>query len=213
MGIGAPFATFGLRPIFGPMRVCCRPMVSVAALLMATALAACSASDLQVVTAPSLPVPPPAVSSIDHTVSIRWYIPDSFDHAAGGTCSGRGDNDGIRGGALVKFRGQSTGFNDETITTSRYERHAVSARSAALDSGQSCSVQAVFAPTMPDPAGYLITLPGTKDFTQETGVMSGMTPFGMANEPMGYGSLNIVVQHRCPTLNAPPEQNCVTPPN
>jgi hypothetical protein len=195
------------------VRVCWRPLRPVIALLVCAALPACASSGPPLATAPTLPIPPPAVSSIDHTVSIRWYIPDSFDHAAAGTCPGRDDNDGIRGGALVRFHGQSTGFDDETTTTSRYERRVVSARSAAFDSGQSCSVQAVFAPTMPDPSGYLITFPGTEAPEQDTGVMSGRTPFGMADEPLGYGSLNIVVQHRCPTLTAPPEQDCPTPPN
>jgi hypothetical protein len=43
-----------------------------------------------------------------------------------------------------------------------------------------------------------------------TGAMHGMTPFGMANEPAGYGRLNIIVQ-TCPDPAAPPNEDCSQP--
>jgi hypothetical protein len=76
-----------------------------------------------------------------------------------------------------------------------------------FDDGKTCVVRAAFAPIMPDPRGYTITFTGTRFPVSSTGPMRGMTPFGMAGEPAGYGRLNIIVQKR-PTPAGPPGEDC-----
>jgi hypothetical protein len=147
------------------------------------------------------------VSSIDHVVDIQWFLEDSFDVTSDGKCVGRGDNSGIRDRAIVRFHGDSTGFDDQTTVTTRYVQSTPTGREAMFADGKTCVARAVFAPTMPDPSGYTVTFTGTRVPVSSTGPMRGMTPFGMANEPAGYGRLKIIVQ-TCRNPAAPPGQDC-----
>jgi hypothetical protein len=112
-------------------------------------------------------------------------------------------------GARVRFHGASTGFDDETTVTTHYEQTIHAAKNAAVDDGKTCVVRAVFAPRMPDPTGYAIDFPEARSpvGAASTGPMNGMTPFGRANEPPGYGTLNVSVQ-RCRNPAASPDENC-----
>jgi hypothetical protein len=168
--------------------------------------AACSTGDAQVARQPSLPVPPPAVSGIDHTVTVTWSLADSFDVLPGGLCAGRGDNRGMSDGARIRLHGDTTGFTDETRATARFERVALSAKQALGDDGLYCVLRAVFAPTLPDPDGYSITFPGTRVRWDRMGKPGG-TPFGRPNSPPGYGGYNLGSQ-KCRSLLDPPDKPC-----
>jgi hypothetical protein len=170
-------------------------------------VASCSNSAVPHAASSSPAVPAPAVSSIDHVVDIQWFLADSFDVTSDGRCVGRGDNSGIEERALVRFHGDSTDSDDQTTVTTRYVQNTPTAKGAMFDDGKTCVVRAVFAPTVPDPRGYTITFTGTRIPVSSTGPMKGMTPFGMANEPAGYGRLNIIVQ-KCRNLAAPPGEDC-----
>jgi len=185
----------------------CRPAPRlVGELLAATAaLTACTNDHVQLAS-PSLPVPPPAVSAIDRTVTVRWQLADSFDVLPGGTCAGRGENRGIRNGARMHLQGDTTGFVDETRATATFERRALSAGEARGDDGLYCVLRAVFAPVLPDPDGYSIKIPGTPIKWDHVGA-SGHTPFGHPNLPPGFGSINLGSQ-LCPNLLDPPEKEC-----
>lgn len=185
----------------------CRPASRfVGALLAATAALTACANDHARLASPSLPVPPPAVSAIDHTVTVRWQLADSFDVLPGGTCAGRGLNRGMRNGARMHLQGNTTGFVDETRVTATLERRTLSARGALSDDGLYCVIRAVFAPALPDPDGYSIKFPGTPVKWDHLGA-SGRAPFGRPDLPPGFGSINLGSQ-TCPNLFDPPEKDC-----
>jgi hypothetical protein len=53
-----------------------------------------------------MPVPPPAISGIDNTVSLMMALADSFDVLPNGKCAGRSNNSGMSDGARVQLRGR-----------------------------------------------------------------------------------------------------------
>jgi hypothetical protein len=189
------------------MGVCCTTSPFTAALITAVGvLAACSNVHAPVAAPPSLPVPPPAVSAIDHTVTVTWQLADSFDILPTGQCAGRGDNRGMKPGARIQLHGNSTGLYDETTATASFQRRALSAKTALIDDGLYCVLRAVFAPSLPDPDGYSIKFPGTPVSWEHLGRPGG-TPFGRPDNPPGYGGYNLGSQ-TCPSLLDPPEKDC-----
>lgn len=125
-----------------------------------------------------MPVPPPAVSGIDHTVAVKWSLADSFDILPDGTCAGRGDNRGMNNGARIQLQGDTTGFIDQTRATAHFHREILSMKEALMDDGLYCVVEAVFAPSMPDPDGYSIRFSGTRIHIDHLGKPGSGTPFG-----------------------------------
>jgi hypothetical protein len=178
----------------------------VAAFAAAGMLVACSNGHSPVAASPSLPVPPPAVSAIDHTVIVKWSLADSFDILSGGKCAGRGDNRGMSDGARIQLQGNTTGFFDETRATARFHRYVLSGKEALFDDGRYCVLEAVFAPSIPDPDGYSVKFPGTRVKQIHLGKPGG-TPFGTPDNPPGYGSYNIGSQ-TCRSLLDPPDKDC-----
>jgi hypothetical protein len=69
-----------------------------------------------------MPVPPPAVSGIDNTVSVTLGLADSFDVLSDGTCAGRDTNSGMSDGARVQLRGDTVGGSVWSTATARFER-------------------------------------------------------------------------------------------
>lgn len=189
------------------MGVCYTTSRFVAALITVTgALAACSNGYAPVAASPSLPVPPPAVSAIDHTVTVTWQLADSFEILPGGKCAGRGDNRGMSDGARIQLHGNATGFVDETRATARFQHRSLSARESLFDDGRYCVLRAVFAPSMPDPDGYSVKFPGTPVSWDHLGKPGG-TPFGRPDNPPGYGGYNLGSQ-TCGSLLDPPDKDC-----
>jgi hypothetical protein len=150
--------------------------------------------------------PAPAVSAIDHTVSVTWQLADSFDILPGGKCAERGDNRGMSDGARIQLQGSTTGFVDETRATARFQRRTLSAKEALFDDGLYCVLRAVFAPSMPDPDGYSVKFSGTPVIWNRLGKPGG-TPFGRPNNPPGYGGYNLASQ-TCRSLLDPPDKDC-----
>lgn len=169
--------------------------------------AACSTDGAPAAGPPSLPAPPPAISAIDHTLVVTWQLADSFDVLPNGLCAGRGDNAGMRDGARIRLRGNTTGFDDETTATARFQRRALSPKQSALDDGLYCILRAVFAPALPDPNGYSIAFPGSRVRWDHLGKPGVGTPFGRPDSPPGYGVYNLGSQ-KCPSLLDPPDKDC-----
>lgn len=151
--------------------------------------------------------PPPAVSSIDRTVAVRWSLADTFDVKPDGTCAGRDSFRGMSHGTRVLLRGTSTGWDVETTATAfvvRWPTATYRGRPLLDDDYLYCTVDAVFAPSMPDPEGYSAKFAGAGHWYQ-LGKPS-RTPFGKPERP-GYGSYRIVAQS-CPTRLAAPDEEC-----
>src|SRR3712207_3802377 len=93
-----------------------------AGLLLATA---CSAGHPRVdgphAPSPSQPISPPAVTTIDNTVSVTIALADSFDVLPGGKCAGRSDNSGMRDGARAQLRGDTAGGSVWATATADFE--------------------------------------------------------------------------------------------
>jgi hypothetical protein len=174
---------------------------------MVGVLTACASSTQAPVTAsPLSTAPPPAVSEIDHTVTVKWRLADSFDLLPGGRCAGRGDNRGMGDGARIQLQGSSSGFINETRATATVEREELSPKQALIDDGVYCTLRAVFSPSMPDPDGYSVKFSGTKIKMANLGRPGG-TRFGRPDPPPGYGVYNVTSQ-LCPDLLDPPEKDC-----
>jgi hypothetical protein len=112
----------------------------------------------------------------------------------------------MNNGARVQLEGDTTGFIDETRATARFHREVLSKKEALFDDGLYCVVEAVFAPSMPDPGGYSIKFFGTRIHLNHLPKPGG-TPFGRPDPPPGYGTYNITTQ-RCPSLLDPPDKDC-----
>ena len=178
-----------------------------AALITPPVLTACSNGHLRLSPSPSLPVPPPAVSGVDHTVTVSWQLADSFDILPGGMCAGRGPNRGMENGARIVLQGNTTGFVDETKATATFQRRPLSQKQALEDDGLYCVLRAVFAPSVPDPDGYSVKFPGTPVHWDHLDRLRGSTPFGEPDKPPGYGYYNLGSQ-LCPSLLDPPSKDC-----
>lgn len=156
----------------------------------------------------TVPMPPPAVSSIDNTVSVQIALADSFDVLPDGTCAGRSDNIGIRNGAQVQLRGDTVGGSTWATATTRFEQHPpriYHGKPVIDDDGQYCIVKAVFAPTRPDPtSSYSVKFVGGSWVHNLVHV--GRAPYGRLDRP-GYGTANTGIQ-RCPSLLDPPTKDC-----
>ena len=182
----------------------------------ACALVACTTSGPQPLagTPRLLPSPPPAMSAIDHTVSIGWQLADSFDVSPDGSCRGRSIFNGMGAGLRVQLRGRTTGLTDETRATARVEDHTTG-RSARFDDGLYCLIQMVFAPAVPDPDGYWLRFPGSQQPDVELRALSrGVGPIFSRGEPVeqptlpaGYGQFTSSSQS-CPSPLDPPEREC-----
>jgi hypothetical protein len=194
------------------MSVCLRAS-RVARLLVIAAvsafLAACSASGwppaVSTKDSPSPSVPSPATSGIDRTVLVRWQLADSFDVMPDGKCAGRSIFSAMHDGVRVQLIGSSSGFGDETRATAHFERRPAS----PSDDGQYCIIEAVFAPSLPDPEGYSIKFAGSRDRARTLGRPGG-SPLGQPEPPPGYGYYNLGSQS-CPSLLDPPERACPVP--
>jgi hypothetical protein len=186
--------------------VCCTTSRLLAVIAAAAVVAACSSGHASQGASPSWPVPPPAVSGIDHTVIVTWQLADSFDILPGGKCAGRGSNRGMSDGARIQLQGKITGFFDETRATASFQRRNLSAKEALGDDGLYCVLRAVFAPSMPDPEGYSVKFPGTPVKWDHLG-KPGRTPFGRPDSPPGYGAYNLGSQ-TCQSLLDPPYKDC-----
>lgn len=188
--------------------------------LAACTLAACSADAGQHSGTPpvSLPSPPPATSGIDHTVSVRWQLADSFDVFPDGSCRGREDFGQMGAGDRAQLRGTTTGMVDETRATARLEDQT-KGKSAVSDDGLYCVIRIVFAPTLPDPDGYWLKFPGSPQTEVRIGLdpslgpsFAGGRPVRQPTLPPGYGRFNLGSQV-CPSLLDPSDEECpvVTP--
>jgi hypothetical protein len=134
-------------------------------------------------------------------------LADSFDVLPDGKCAGRSGFREMRDGVRVQLRGDTTGFSDETRATARVEQQLLDGKRAFGDDGLYCVIEAVFAPSMPDPNGYWLKFAGSADREKWLGKPSSGTPFGRPDPPPGDGSFNIGSQ-ACPTLLDPPEKDC-----
>lgn len=139
-------------------------------------------------------------------MAVRWSLADSFDILPDGTCAGRGDNRGMNNGARIQLHGDTTGFIDETSAIARFHREIVSRKEALFDDSLYCVVEAVFAPSLPDPGGCSIKFSGTRIHVNHLGKPGG-TSFGRPDPPPGYGTYNVSTQ-RCPHLLDPPNKDC-----
>lgn len=184
--------------------------------LFACALVACTTNVQQPSAGTSRrpPSPPPAVSAIDHTVSIAWQLADSFDVTPNGSCRGRSTFNNMGAGSRVQLRGRTTGLTDETRATARVEDHTTGG-SARFDDGLHCVIRIVFAPALPDPDGYWLRFPGGQQPDVELRTLNrGAGPIFSRGEPVeqptlpaGYGQFNSVSQS-CPSSLDPPDRDC-----
>jgi hypothetical protein len=183
-----------------------RTLIAVAAVIMTCACGKYGAVTDASVASSGVRVPPPAVSAIDDTVSVHWELADSFDVLPDGACAGRGDNRWMRNGARVLLRGNTSDFYTETRATA-YFKHFPSViyhgKPLMNDDYLYCIVDAVFAPSMPDPSGYSVKF---QNASEEWLGKPGGTPFGRPDHP-GYGSYRIRKQ-TCQSLLAPPDEEC-----
>jgi hypothetical protein len=154
-----------------------------------------------------MPVPPPAVSGVDNTVSVTMALADSFDVLPNGKCAGRSVNSGVSDGARVQLRGDTDGGSVWSVATVRFERRPPlmhHGKPVTEDDGLYCVAKAVFAPTRPDPkSSYAIRFVGGN---WHRFVQVGRAPYGQLDRP-GYGSANITVM-TCRSLLDPPEKDC-----
>lgn len=169
-------------------------------------LAACSPGDRLPAAfpehTPSHVASPPAISGIDRTVTVRWQLADSFDVLPDGSCAGRSIFSEFHDGVHVLLIGVTSRLSDETRATTHVEQRPVS----PSDDGQYCVVEAVFAPSLPDPAGYSIKFAGSRDRVRFLGRPGG-APYGQPDPPPGYGRYNLGSQS-CPSLLDPPDRDC-----
>jgi hypothetical protein len=190
------------------------PRPQVRALLIAAGLllAACSVGHPEstgTATSATMPVPPPAASGTDNTVSVTMALADSFDVVPDGKCAGRSDNAGMSDGARVQLRGDTDGGNVWATATADFENKGPQIYDGVkghwlYDDGLYCIVKAVFAPTTPDPkSSYSIKFIGGDwlDFVQV-----GRAPYGQLDRP-GYGTAQITIQ-TCRSLLDPPDKDC-----
>lgn len=179
-----------------------------------SALVACSSQIPQPQAGQPSSNPPPAASGIDHTVSIRWQLADSFDIASNGSCTGRSMFRHMGADARVLLRGKTTGITEETHATARVE-NLTNGRSAASDDGLYCVIRAVFSPALPDPDGYWLRFPGNPRPEMPIGPLNTELgppfyrgqPVVQATLPPGYGQFNMGSQS-CPSLLDPPDRDC-----
>jgi hypothetical protein len=155
----------------------------------------------------TMPVPPPAVSAIDNTVSVTMALADSFDVLPNDKCVGRSDNSGMSDGARVQLRGDTDGGSVWSVATAHFERvpqRMYHGKPQMDDDGLYCVVTVVFAPTRPDPKSeYSIKFVGGdwRDF-----VKVGRAPYGQLDRP-GYGSESTTIV-TCGSLLDPPDKDC-----
>jgi hypothetical protein len=153
------------------------------------------------------PAPPPAVSSEDNTVTVNYWLADSFDILADRRCAGRSTNRGMRDGARALLHGLSTGDYVETKAVAFYFKQPprmYHGEPILDDDYRYCHVQLVFEVSLPDPDGYAIKF-AEAPREQRLGKPS-RTPFGQRDRP-GYGSYTITAQ-ACRSLLDPPDKNC-----
>jgi hypothetical protein len=189
------------------------PTATVLLIAMLLVASACSTGQQELrttrrATSSTTQAPPPAASEIDNTVSVTIALADSFDVLAGGKCAGRSNNSGISDGARVQLRGDTVGGSTWATATARVERRPVILRGKEVpdaDDGLYCVVEAVFAPSRPDPqSSYSLKFVGG-DWWQHI-VHVGTAPYGQLDRP-GYGRTQITVQ-LCESPLDPPEKDC-----
>lgn len=181
----------------------------VAGVLLAAASSACHSPLISgTATSAAVPVPPPAVSGIDNTVSVTISLADSFDFLPHGKCAGRSSNSGMRDDARVQLRGDTVGGSTWATATAHAEFHPVIYRGKLVpeaDDGHYCVLKAVFAPTTPDPESrYSIKFVGG-DWRQGL-VHVGRAPYGQRDRP-GYGRAQVTIQ-TCRSPADPPDKDC-----
>lgn len=187
-----------------PVLVCCFALIP-----------ACTAGPSQ--QAHSSPVnqtssPPPAVSGIDDTISVRMSLADTFDVLPNGNCAGRLIYQGVRDGARVLLQGNSTTWGVETRAVVHLEhRKPIMSRGKPLlfDDYVYCVAEAVFTPPMPDPAGYSIKFAGTSSWDDLGQPTHAATDSAHGGEWSGW-NYDFSTQ-MCPSLLDPPEKDCRLP--
>jgi hypothetical protein len=110
-------------------------------------------------------------------------------------------------GERVQLRGNTTGFSVETRATTHFEHwppRMYRGKPIQDDDYLYCIVEAVFAPSMPDPDGYSVKFAGAS--REEWLGKPSRTPFGKPERP-GYGSYQITAQ-TCASLLDPPDKDC-----
>jgi hypothetical protein len=155
----------------------------------------------------AMPVSPPAVSGEDNTVTVNFWLADSFDVLANGRCAGRSTNQGKRDGARALLRGLSTGFDVESKAVAFYVQQPprmYRGKPLLNDDYRYCHVQVSFDQPLPDPEGYSIKFAEARH--EESLGRPGRTPFGEPDRP-GYGSFYITVQ-TCRSPLDSPEKDC-----
>jgi hypothetical protein len=189
-------------------------MVLAAAVFLVSACSSTAGRETEAPSASLLPSPPPATSGIDHTVSVRWQLADSFDIAPDGSCTGRDTFGGMGAAARVQLRGATTGMVDETRATARVEDQTRS-RSAQYDDGRYCVIRIVFAPALPDPDGYFLKFPDSSQTELRVGTNPLLGPSFIAGKPArqpelppGYGETAGIGSQACPSLLDPPDKAC-----
>jgi hypothetical protein len=154
-----------------------------------------------------MPVPPPAVSGEDNTVTVNLFLADSFDILVNGRCAGSSTNRGKRDGARVLLRGLSTGFDVEAKAFAFYEQwppRMYRGKPVLDDDYRYCHVQVSFDQPLPDPEGYSLKFAEAR---QEMPIgPPSRTPFGQQDRP-GYGTYYIRSQ-TCRSLLDPPDKDC-----
>jgi hypothetical protein len=186
----------------------------VVVLLMATPASACTAlvspNPGQTLTTVGMPVPPPAVSGEDDTVSVIWALADSFDVLANNKCVGRDSNRGMGDGARVQLRADNVEGSTWATASAFVDRrpprtYVYLGKAMTEDDGVYCVVHAVFAPATPDPESlYSYKFVGADWRLGRVHV--GTAPYGQLDRP-GYGTADIEIQ-TCPDLFDPPEKDC-----
>jgi hypothetical protein len=156
-------------------------------------------------------VPPPAVSGVDSTVSVTMAVADSFDVLPDGKCAGRSDNSGIRDGARVQLRGDTVGGSVSSIAKVRFQNgppiiyNGVNGH-GLVDDGLYCIINAIFAPTRPDPDGYSIKFVGG-DWRSGVRPRNKLWMYKTIDRQPGYGSFTETYQ-TCRSLTDPPNKDC-----
>jgi hypothetical protein len=167
----------------------------------------------------TMPVPPPAISSIDNTVTVKIALADSFDVLPNGKCAARSSNVGPKSGnmgmsdgARVQLRGDTVGGSVWSVATAQVQRRPPQmshGKPLVDDDGLYCVVKVVFAPTRPDPSSsYSLKFEGGDWWSS---IKVGRAPYGQLDRP-GYGSVSGTIM-TCRSLLDPPEKDCPEPGN
>ncbi len=130
-----------------PMAVCCwTSPLHATVLVVAAALAGCSTSSpAQLEASPSRGAPPPAVSGVDHTLTVRWSLADSFDILPDGSCAGRDENRGMGSGARIQLQGDST---TDSLTRLGSPRKLTAKYSAGKSGSLTTACTALYRPSL-----------------------------------------------------------------